>query len=79
MAKLHEQAGSRCFVSGLQLPGWWPNLLEHQRELDFGVVELFGALPLAKLCGDGGSTLEYVENIIYFFVLKFLFFFFPLP
>jgi len=58
------------------LVGGLPLILEHQRELDFRVVELFAALPLAKLCGDGGSTLEYVENIIYFFVLKFLFFFF---
>lgn len=55
MAKLHKQIGSRCFVSGLQLPAWWPNLLEHQWEFDFGVVELLSALPLAKLCGDGGS------------------------
>ncbi len=63
---MNVQVGSRCFVSGLQLPGWWPNLLEHQRELDFGVVELFAALPLAKLCGDGGSLEYYMENIIYY-------------
>ena len=38
----------------LQLPSGWPYLPEHQRELDFGVMHLLGALPLAKLswfCG----------------------------
>ncbi|KAH0849323.1 LOW QUALITY PROTEIN: hypothetical protein HID58_017677 [Brassica napus] len=34
---------------GLELPGWWSHLTEHQRELDLTIVKLFGALPLAKL------------------------------
>jgi len=52
--QLHKQVGPRSLVSGLELSGWWPNLPEHQGELDFGVVELFGALPLAKLGWDSG-------------------------
>ena len=34
-------------VSGLELPSWWPNLLEHQWELDLAVMELLGGLPFA--------------------------------
>lgn len=55
MTKLHKQVGPWCLVCGLQLPGRWPNLLEHQWELDFGVVELFCAVSLAKLSWDSCS------------------------
>ncbi|CAF2095624.1 unnamed protein product [Brassica napus] len=39
---------------GLELPGWWSHLAEHQWELDLTIVKLFGALPLAKLCRNSG-------------------------
>lgn len=52
--ELHKQVGPSCLVCGLQLPSGWPNLPEHQRELDFGVMHLLGALPLAKLSWYGG-------------------------
>ena len=52
---LHEQVGFLGLVCGLELPRWWPNFLEDQWELDFGVKELFGALPLAEFGWDGGS------------------------
>lgn len=45
--KLHKEVGSGCLVGGLKLPAWWPHFLEHQGELDLGVVELLGALSLA--------------------------------
>lgn len=54
MTKLHKQIGPGCLVCGLQLPRRRPKLLDHQRELDLWVVELFGVLPLAKLSWDGG-------------------------
>lgn len=53
--ELHEQVGLGCLVCCFELPSWGPHLLEHQRELDFGVEELLGALPFAKLSWDGGS------------------------
>lgn len=56
--KLHKQVRLGCLVCCLQLPAWWPNLLGNQRELDFGVVELFGALPLAELGRNGGSLYD---------------------
>lgn len=54
----HKQVGPVCFVCCFQAPGWWPNLLEHQGELDFGVVELLSALPFAKTGWDGGSLYD---------------------
>lgn len=51
--ELHKQVGPWCLVCCLQLPSWWPNLLKHQWELNFGVMELFGAFPFAKFCRDG--------------------------
>lgn len=51
--KLHKDVGPGCLVCCLELPGWGPNLLEHQWEFDLGVMELLGALPLAKFCRDG--------------------------
>lgn len=43
----HKQVGPVCFVGCFKAPRWWPNLLEDQGELDFGVVELLSALPFA--------------------------------
>ena len=57
---LHKQVGPWCLVGGLELPGRWPDLPEGQGELDLGVVELFWALPLAKLSWDGCS-LDYLD------------------
>lgn len=34
MRHLHEGVGPGSLVSGLQLPGWWPDLAIGQRELD---------------------------------------------
>ena len=42
-------------LSCLELPRRGPNLPEHQWELDLGVVELLGALPLAEFCWDSCS------------------------
>ena len=53
--KLHKQVGPGCLVCCLQLPRWGSDLLEHQWELDFRIVELLGAFSLAKLCGDGSG------------------------
>ena len=50
--KLRKQVGSGCLVCCLKLPSRWPDLLEYQWEFDFGVVELLGAVPLAKFCWD---------------------------
>lgn len=50
--KLNKEVGFGCLVSGLELPWWWPHLLEHQWELDLWVMELFGALSLAELGWD---------------------------
>lgn len=52
---LHKQVGSRCLVGCLELPAWWPHLPEHQGELNLGVMELFGTLPLAELGRYSGS------------------------
>lgn len=51
--RLHKQVGPWCLECCLQLPSWGPNLLKYQWKLDFGVMELLGAFPLAKLCWDG--------------------------
>jgi len=53
--ELHEQVGLGCLVCCFELPSRGPNLLEHQRELDFRVEELLGALPFAKFSWDGSS------------------------
>ena len=55
MNLLHEKVGFGSLVSGLELPAWWSHLTEHQWELDFTVVKLFGALPLAEFGRDSCS------------------------
>lgn len=52
---LHKQVRPRCLVGSLQFPAWWPDFLQHQWKLDFGVVELLSTLPLAKFSRDCGS------------------------
>lgn len=51
---LDESVGPRSLVSGLQLPGWWPDLPVGQGELDLGVVELLGVHTLTESDRDGG-------------------------
>ena len=48
-AESHEQVRPWCLERGLQLPGWGPDLAGHKGELDLGVVELLGVVPLAQL------------------------------
>lgn len=62
-ARLHEQVWPRCFVGGLELSGWRPDLPDHQRELNFGVVELLGAFSLAEL-GRNGSRLDDLDAVV---------------
>lgn len=52
---LDKEVGPGCLVGGLELPRWWPHLPAHQRELDFRVVKLLRALPLAEVSRDCGS------------------------
>lgn len=52
--ELHKHVGFCCLVCCLELPGWGPNLLKHQWELDFRVMELLRALPFAKVSWDCG-------------------------
>lgn len=58
--ELHKEVGLGGLVCCFELPSWGPNLLEHQWELDFRIVELLGALPFAQLSWDGGS-LNYLD------------------
>ena len=52
---LNKGVGLRSLVSGLQTPGWWPNLAVGQRESDLRVVELLGVRTLAKRHWDSGG------------------------
>jgi hypothetical protein len=45
----HEKVGPGSLESGPELPGRRPDLAVHKRELDLGVVELLGVVPLAQL------------------------------
>jgi len=54
-AESHEQVGLLSFVGCFQAPSRRPNLLVHQGELDFGIVELLSALPFAQISWDGGG------------------------
>ena len=51
---LHEQVGFCSLVCSLEFPSRWSDFLEHQGELDFGVMELLGALPLAQFSWNSG-------------------------
>jgi hypothetical protein len=48
-AQSHKQVWPRCLECGLQLPSWRPDLAVHEGELDIGIVELLGVVPLAQL------------------------------
>lgn len=51
---LHEQVRFCSLVCSLEFPRRWPDFPEHQRELDFGVMELLGAVPLTQFSWNSG-------------------------